>query len=374
MVRQTPGGKTAALVVPGWANVLAGGVPGAVGAYNFQTGQYWAQGNPSGGLQVASTTPQYVIFSSGLVAPVGAGSLPVSDLGLAVWEASSNLVTATNDFTNAAWTASSVTAALNATGPDGLANSASTLTATAGNATVTQAITHTSTNEQASIFMRALTVTGAIQLTVDNGATWHAVTPGLAWSQVSIPQQSLPNPTFGIRIVNSGDSVAVWCAQVEPGLLNPVPTAPMPTGYSPRVVPTISLVSGVTLEAIGSVLLNTSKTSFLASAFMLGGTIKFEPVSATQLKAVTGPTGLFATLGSGALNTGAVQTAFGFDATGRSLVVNNGTLVSDTNVTAALGTVYFGSNGLGSGAIDGYIQSAVFWPSRLSNATLQQLT
>ena len=98
---------------PGWVNTLAGGVPGAIAAYDFRNGQYWAQGNPSGGLSVSSANTQYVIFSDGHVSPVAPGNLPVSDLGLAVWESSSNIVTASNDFTNAAWTLISMTAALN---------------------------------------------------------------------------------------------------------------------------------------------------------------------------------------------------------------------------------------------------------------------
>jgi hypothetical protein len=62
MVRQAPGGKTTAGVVPGWVNILAGGVPGAVAAYDFVTQQSWMQGNPSGGLSAAG----YTVDANGL--------------------------------------------------------------------------------------------------------------------------------------------------------------------------------------------------------------------------------------------------------------------------------------------------------------------
>jgi hypothetical protein len=65
-------------------------------------------------------------------------------LGLLVEEARTELTLYNRDFTNAAWTKSNMTTAKTATGPDGVTNSASTLTATAGNATALQAITSTS--------------------------------------------------------------------------------------------------------------------------------------------------------------------------------------------------------------------------------------
>ena len=357
---------------PGWVNVLAGGVPGVIAAYNFQTGQYWAQGNPSGRISVNSTTGQYVVWSDGHVSNAPAGNLPVSDLGLSNWEGSNNLVASPNDLTNAAWTKTNMTAALNATGPDLVLNSASTITATAGNATVTQAITQASTNEQASIFIRRVTGSGAVNMTIDNGATWTAVTVTSGWTQVSIPQQTLANPTFGLQIVTNGDAVAVWCAQVEPALSGTGPTGPMPSGN--RTVCAVSMgalqflpgTSGTILvkkgpfSRIGGILLNIG-----FSAFTIQG------VTASTVKnTAVGGTILTATSGSGTFSSGDSKVCLAFDANGRSLVMSGGAVVSDAHLVQ--GGVY---PTIGTGIdTDGYVRNAVFWQSRLPNATLQTLS
>jgi hypothetical protein len=61
--------------------------------------------------------------------------------GILVEEARTELCLHNSDLTNAAWTKSNLTTAKTATGPDGVANSATTCTATAANATALQAIT-----------------------------------------------------------------------------------------------------------------------------------------------------------------------------------------------------------------------------------------
>ena len=47
---------------PGWVNILAGGVPGVIAAYDFVNQLYWMQGNPSGGL-----TGNIIVDANGLV-------------------------------------------------------------------------------------------------------------------------------------------------------------------------------------------------------------------------------------------------------------------------------------------------------------------
>ena len=215
---------------PGW-------VPqGAFCAADFRRGLYWQQGNPSGGFSAPGTnSAQWVMWSDGHVSLVAPGNLPVSDLGAQFWEASTNLVTATNDLTNGAWTKTNVTVARNAIGPDLVVNSASTITATANNGTVSQAITATSSNIQASWMLRRLTGSGAVSLSIDGGATYTALSLTASWQQLSIPQQTLANPTIVLKLATNGDAVQAYCSQVEAGLLQTLgPTAPMPTGTSSR--------------------------------------------------------------------------------------------------------------------------------------------
>lgn len=86
-----------------------------------------------------------------------------------------------------------------------------------------------------------------------------------------------------------------------------------------------------------------------------------------------GGTVLSAVLGSG-LVTGPVKLAAGFSAAGRSLVANNGTVVTDAAAFAAIASVEIGSQAGSSLFLDGYIKRLTIWNSRLSDATLKALT
>jgi len=130
-------------------------------------------------------------------------------LGIRVEEARTELCLWNSDLTNAAWTASNVTTAKTAAGPDGVSNSATTLTATAGNGTVLQSITSASAARITSCWIKRRTGTGTINLTMDNGGTWTAVTVTSSWTMVEVPSATSTNPIIGVRIVTSGDAVDV---------------------------------------------------------------------------------------------------------------------------------------------------------------------
>lgn len=133
------------------------------------------------------------------------------------WTAATNLALRSRDFSNASWSKTNMTAAKTATGVDGVANSASTLTATAGNATVLQAITSASAARITSCYIKRRTGSGTIEMTQDNGSTWATVTVTGAWTRVNIASATLTNPTVGLRIVTSGDAVDVDLFQHETG-------------------------------------------------------------------------------------------------------------------------------------------------------------
>ena len=137
--------------------------------------------------------------------------------GILLEGARTNVVLWNRDLTNAAWTASNVTVAKDQTGADGVANSASSLTATAGNGTVLQAITLASSARYQSAYVKRLTGSGTINMTMDNGTTWTAISPTSSWTALEIPTQTLANPTVGFRIVTSGDAIAVDYVQNENG-------------------------------------------------------------------------------------------------------------------------------------------------------------
>ncbi len=147
-------------------------------------------------------------------------------LGVLAEEARTNLCLYSDDFTNAAWVKSNLTTAKTATGPDGAANSASTLTATLANGTVLQTITSASASRVTSMFVKRRTGTGAIEMTQDNGVLWTAVTVTANWTRVSVPSATILNPIVGVRIVTSGDAIDVALFQNENGgfITSPIPT------------------------------------------------------------------------------------------------------------------------------------------------------
>ena len=118
----------------------------------------------------------------------------------------------------AIWSKPNSTVALNQIGIDGVSNSASSLTATSTNATALQVVSTAAAAAYASsVYIKGLTVTGVVQVTMD-GATWSTVdlSNGL-WNRISL-SGTVTNPCLGVLIANSGDSVAIDYGQIEAGL------------------------------------------------------------------------------------------------------------------------------------------------------------
>jgi hypothetical protein len=138
-------------------------------------------------------------------------------LGLLLEGARTNVVLWNRDLTNAAWTASNITPVKDQTGITGVASSASKITATAGNGTILQAITLASSARFQTAYVKRVTGTGVIEMTMDNGTTWTPITVTADWTRVSIPTQTLANPTVGFRIATSGDAIAVDMVQNSNG-------------------------------------------------------------------------------------------------------------------------------------------------------------
>jgi hypothetical protein len=146
--------------------------------------------------------------------------------GLLIQETRIQRILNSRGFDQSGWTASNVTVSKNVTGLDGVANSAYTVTASAGNGTLLQPITITSAAYSGTVYLKRVTGTGTISITMDGGTTWLDVTSSLSssvWNRVT-KIQTLANPSFGIRISTSGDAVAIDQAQVEAGAY---PTQPI---------------------------------------------------------------------------------------------------------------------------------------------------
>ncbi|NBW23175.1 MAG: hypothetical protein EBR82_86050, partial [Caulobacteraceae bacterium] len=136
-------------------------------------------------------------------------------LGLLMEGSRTNLALHSNDHTNVAWVKTTMTTAKTSTGPDGVTNSATRLTATAGNALSLQTVVSASATRAYSVWMRRITGTGNIDMTLDNGVGWTTRTLTSSWQRFEITQAAVTNPVFGIRIVTSGDAIDVYGNQME---------------------------------------------------------------------------------------------------------------------------------------------------------------
>lgn len=169
----------------------------------------------------------YAENAAGVLVPFASGELRRTDKGVLIEGARTNRCLYARDMTNAAWTKTDATAALDQVGMDGAANSASSLTATAGNATCLQAITNASVARNYSFWVKRITGSGNIDITTDNGTTWATISgiTTTGWVRGTVTQ-TLANPTVGVRIVTSGDAIAVDFCQEETGAF---PSSPIPT-------------------------------------------------------------------------------------------------------------------------------------------------
>lgn len=129
-------------------------------------------------------------------------------IGARFEEARTNLCLRNCDLTNAAWTKTNMNTARTATGPNNRANFATTLTATAANATVTQSITSASQPRRSGFWVKRRTGTGVVEITQDNVA-WSPVTVTANWTLVESSTVTSANPVVGLRIVTSGDEIDV---------------------------------------------------------------------------------------------------------------------------------------------------------------------
>lgn len=193
-------------------------------------------GNGAGSATFTRATTAWAKLASGLWAQVNSGVARAHYLGADTTvgayggylaeEARTNLCLQSRDLSNASWTKTSATAAKDQVGIDGSANSASSLTATAGGGSCVQTITQAATNAALSFFIKRITGTGTI--TLQQGATTLDVTASInssTYTRVELDAAVL-NPSIGIVLGTNGDKIAVDMAQFENGAFA---TSPIPT-------------------------------------------------------------------------------------------------------------------------------------------------
>ena len=136
--------------------------------------------------------------------------------GLLIEESRTNRLLWCRDATQTQWIKTDITAAKDQTGIDGVANAASSLTATADGGTCIQTITLASDSRTGSVYLKRLTGTGTVQVSLD-GTTWSTVDlSDTEWRRIVL-SGTVTNPVVGIRLAVSGDAVAMDFGQVEDG-------------------------------------------------------------------------------------------------------------------------------------------------------------
>lgn len=173
-------------------------------------------------LNFVRATPATFFNNSGFLKTAASGEarfdhdpLTNRSLGLKIESARTNFALQNRDFTNAAWVKTTMTAAQDQLGLDGVANAASSLTATAGNATALQSVTLALDDHVSTFYIKRLIGSGLIEITVDN-INFKLATLTTAYQRFEVTANAA-NPEIGIRITTSGDSVAVDYSGLEVG-------------------------------------------------------------------------------------------------------------------------------------------------------------
>lgn len=170
-------------------------------------------------------------------------------VGLLMEGAATNLALWSRDLTQSGtWVVSALSSvAKDQTGIDGVANSASSFTAGADNATVLQTLGLGSASRTYSVFLKRLTGTGTVSITPD-GTNYTTVVLTAAWQRFQVNATVVP--IIGIKLATTGDAVAVDINQDETGAFATSPiittnatvtraaeTASMPLSLVPRLDP-----------------------------------------------------------------------------------------------------------------------------------------
>jgi hypothetical protein len=335
----------------------------------------------------SSATSTY-INSSGLVTTAGT-NVPRFDYdpttlaprGLLIEGSATNLMTYSEDFNAAAWTDTSITRATGNADPAG-GTTAVRFTASAGNATVIRAAAiGTSSERTFSVWLRRVTGTGNIQYTQNNGTNWTTQAITSTWTRYSFTHTV--DHRVGIRIVTSGDAIEMWGAQLETGS---GASSYIPTGASTVqraaddcLIDNISTAFGFNASA-GTILIRYGDRISTGS----NRAYTFLPASGSNNQMFEGSGVAFnvfaggsftAQIGSTSPSAGRVCAAYA--ANDFAVSVNGGAVATDTNgaVASSLTRVSLGGSAVNAAGYNfGPIAVFKYWPTRLSNATLQALT
>lgn len=151
---------------------------------------------------------------------------PFAHRGIIIEEARTIRITKNRDMGNDEWTKTSIDAAMDAVGLDGIVNTASTLTATGVDGTVTKSPTLGSLERTYSLWVKRKTGSGTITITDDDfSASTVDITSSInssTFTKVEITS-TRANPIIGIKIATNTDAIEVDFNQLEDGAFSTSP-------------------------------------------------------------------------------------------------------------------------------------------------------
>lgn len=344
---------------------------------------------------ITRASTKYCQWLTGIWMPVASGAPCITDQGWLIEEARTNDALQSRDMTQAVWVSVGMTEALNAVGIDGVANSASTLTATgtAGSCTASctdlQTITLGSSADTYSVWLKRVTGSGTVNITINNlGAVTPCTLVATGFTRCTVTA-TLANPVIGIQMTVVNDVIVADFNQMEPGGF---PTSPILTtsASATRAAESVALsnqfLNLLSTNQGGTILFYSAGLPSFANqtnATLLGSNAGRELIGQNaSVNGVlrgsdnAGANVITATFGSGNLSTTPFKAALSWAPSSRVMVGNGGTpTTSATNLAAvAMSAPVIGSNANSAAFIDTYIQRVVIWPWQLPNAQLQMLT
>lgn len=352
--------------VPSWV------LPGAIIDMDFADSLYFG-GTLASLISTSRNSTKYAAMASGLLVPFSTNISSITDLGFLIEEGRSNICLWGRDLTNAVWTKSNITAALDQVGADGVLNAATSLTATADNGTVLQSITSGSAQRVLSAYIKRVSGSGNVDLTTDNGASWTTIIglSAVRYNQFPITAQTLANPVVGFRLGTNGDKIAVDFSQSEigPFATSPIATTAASANRQPDIITPIGALATGFSAAVGSILaqlgplpVGINLPVYLAtrngSAEAFFRAANTTTVGARQASA----TAATATFGAGSFTTPPLnKVAVSWDGSGTSMVANAGTPATAATTFGAAGTMNIGSLGGSTSFMNAYLKRLTIW-------------